>query len=506
MGIAVRNIQRLAREIVAPLVGMAFLWAFFRYQNFFMLLYPQGISMPAGSVALPAQTVSLVALVFLIVLALIGWRRVTRLTVRHRSAVLLCCALGSLGTALALLHKGGLLGTDALWVSTPLVAVGFLASLLAWGTYLSSGFNRRKLVVIVVSYLASLLIFRHAEPNSLSIVVQNVFTVAIPLGSGLGWIFSPPDFRDEEEGGILWGLQGLTNPFIWLFAAFLLAGSVIRGIVDIAVPSLALRHRLSIVIVSCLVLACLVYTAISARRSRQGGSFPERLDVTRFAVACWIAFASLFFCGTIMLLVMGDSRPGGSVVVIARSMLGVSYWILLCTLSSRDGIAPVPLFLACEALVETVSWLLSYVVVPLVASSANLGDTASPQMFAAVTVCGLAAVVAVICGAVLIAPGRRTELTGMDSKDTQEAPDRQLAGMAPCSIDGDDAIDLLVGQRGLTPREALVAVRYAHGYSLKKVSDELDITNGSAQSYMRSVYRKLGIHTKDELITIVDGL
>lgn len=506
MGTATQNMQHLAREVAMPLVGMAFLWAFFRYQNFFMLLYPQSMSVPVGSTALPAQTAPLVALVLLIVLALIGWRQVTQLIARRRGAVLLCCALGSLGTILALLYGKGAFGTNILCISALLVAMGFLASLLAWGTYLSSGFSKRKLIIIVVSYLASLLIFRRAGSDSLSVFMQNVLTVAIPFGSGFGWFLSSPDFQDEDEKITPWRAQGLANPFIWLFAAFLLAGSVIRGIVDIAVPPSAFRHQLSIAVVSLLVLACLVYTIPSVRHSGQDTPFPERFDVTRFAVTCWIVFASLFFCGTIMLLVMEDSRPGGSVVVVARSMLGVSYWILLCTLSDRDGVAPVPLFLACEALIETVSWLLSYVAVPLVAGSASLSDIASPQTFTAVTACGLAAAVAIICGIVFITPNRSNGLLTDNVEDACKISSELPGITAQCGTETDGSIDLLVEQHGLTPREALVAVRYAHGYSLKKVSDELDITNGSAQSYMRSVYRKLGIHTKDELITIVDGL
>ena len=47
---------------------------------------------------------------------------------------------------------------------------------------------------------------------------------------------------------------------------------------------------------------------------------------------------------------------------------------------------------------------------------------------------------------------------------------------------------------------ASVVALYAHGYSLGKVAEELGITKSTAQSHVKNAYRKLGVHSKDELI------
>lgn len=60
------------------------------------------------------------------------------------------------------------------------------------------------------------------------------------------------------------------------------------------------------------------------------------------------------------------------------------------------------------------------------------------------------------------------------------------------------------GEGLLTEREATVARLYARGYTLQKVADELHITKSTAQSHIKHVYRKLGVHSRDELIELLD--
>lgn len=52
----------------------------------------------------------------------------------------------------------------------------------------------------------------------------------------------------------------------------------------------------------------------------------------------------------------------------------------------------------------------------------------------------------------------------------------------------------------LTSREAEVASLFAQGHSMKKVASLLFISMSTAQSHIKSAYRKLDVHSKDELI------
>lgn len=52
----------------------------------------------------------------------------------------------------------------------------------------------------------------------------------------------------------------------------------------------------------------------------------------------------------------------------------------------------------------------------------------------------------------------------------------------------------------LTQREVEVIQLFSQGYSLTKVADELFISKSTAQTHAKSIYRKLDIHSKNELI------
>ena len=59
---------------------------------------------------------------------------------------------------------------------------------------------------------------------------------------------------------------------------------------------------------------------------------------------------------------------------------------------------------------------------------------------------------------------------------------------------------------GLTQREADIAELLALGYTAKRVADELVLSASTVQSYTKSIYRKMGVHKKDELIEKVSSL
>lgn len=58
---------------------------------------------------------------------------------------------------------------------------------------------------------------------------------------------------------------------------------------------------------------------------------------------------------------------------------------------------------------------------------------------------------------------------------------------------------------GLTPRELEVLIILAQGNTLARVQEELVISEGTAITHRRNVYRKLDVHSKQELIDFVAG-
>ena len=71
------------------------------------------------------------------------------------------------------------------------------------------------------------------------------------------------------------------------------------------------------------------------------------------------------------------------------------------------------------------------------------------------------------------------------------------------AIDG--RVGQLVTERALTPREAEVFALLAHGRNAAYIQESLTISRNTVKSYVARVYGKLGVHSHQELIDLVEG-
>ena len=63
-----------------------------------------------------------------------------------------------------------------------------------------------------------------------------------------------------------------------------------------------------------------------------------------------------------------------------------------------------------------------------------------------------------------------------------------------------------LGERcGLTPREREVAAYVFRGYSAKRIAEIDCVSLNTVQTHTRNVYRKLGVHSRQDLIDLVEG-
>lgn len=59
---------------------------------------------------------------------------------------------------------------------------------------------------------------------------------------------------------------------------------------------------------------------------------------------------------------------------------------------------------------------------------------------------------------------------------------------------------------GLTPRECEVALLLARGRSLPYIQDKLYISEGTAKSHLKSIYRKLSVNSKQEYLDVIEEI
>jgi DNA-binding CsgD family transcriptional regulator len=72
------------------------------------------------------------------------------------------------------------------------------------------------------------------------------------------------------------------------------------------------------------------------------------------------------------------------------------------------------------------------------------------------------------------------------------------------AVPGSAALDALAAKNAITDREKAVFRLLAKGYSLKKISDELAISQSTAKTHRHSIYQKLDIRGRQELIDFVE--
>ncbi|WP_162610851.1 response regulator transcription factor [Gordonibacter sp. An230] len=468
-----------------PFLGMSFFWVYFRYQSFFGLLYPfetEGLSL-----VYPA----LLALLLVLCAAAVSLGGLLG-RVMHESKLFVPLAgvFGSAGVALSFAAAEGLLPPWIAWAALPFVVFAFEVGCLAWALFFCERFSFESVAVMVASFGASLLALSHGLPH--------LVAVAVPAVVGVTWRFAPPLRACRWEGQGLVALKGGT-PCVVLLIAFLMAGSVLRGVVDTVEPGsdsagLTFRWLLSIVL-SGGMLACVVRCAQSRKgvgrgASGEGGASPTQL-VERMTFKMWMALSLLFFAAVFGGVLEGTYVFSGNAVVAVRSMFDVLFWVALCGLSHARGVSPVLVFSVFGIPTDVVSWALSYVAIPGISGiwidGGSVGALDALILLAAFV--SLASVV-VVLGALLTKRGFPVGFAEGDGGSALPIAHPPRFG---------------TGSLSLTEREVEVVSLFARGYSVKKVASLLFVSASTVQSHMKSAYRKLGVHSRDELIERLSG-
>lgn len=461
-------------RLAVAFVGMTFFWAYFRYQSFFEALFPPASQVRLGGVAL--QSHACVLLVLALVVGLLALCERVRSAVVSPTMVVVSGVCGTAGAAVACAANSGMLGMGSLVFSGPCVVAAFVTSYLAWATSFSRSLGRAEVVCLALSFFASILL------SGLSRIVEEAavaIAVAAPVVTAVAWwIAFGRDIRQEAPQSP--DERRYAPPaYVALFVVFLLVGAVVRGIVDqfdlTATPNM--RWPVSLAVAA---LVALAYATLWGRR-------PWRAE--RFAMGMWVALAALFCAGVFWSLMRGAYQQGGQLVVIARSTLDFVFWMLLCETVARQGVSATSVFVRWGLATEVASWLLSYAVVPGVLAIDVAGARSIQDMLVYASLFVLLIALIVLLGL----PAIRRESTA------DEAPTVEFGADQGAPVE-DAAGASWVPSCGLSPREMEIAMLFSQGLSIKKISAMLGISAGTVQSHLKGAYRKLEVHSRDELI------
>ena len=474
-------------------LGLALFWPLFRHATFLMVLYPtQSTSLP-GNLSVTAHGLVLICLAALIFVGLLFHGRLNRLVI-HPSFSLISGLLGSCAVVLAQGMIAGVFPPAFLWASAVLAACGIIGLYTSWARQCCATFNCTTATLIGLSFFLSYLLFSRGALLE-NFIGPNAMAFTMPLGSAIccamlnlnaaryGLANETYGHADKPDSCRIISLPAL------MIAAFLVMGAAVRGIVDVQAANAGARYPLSLVLAGLLSIACFSYAWVADHNK---GTTSESVKLERFALECWMALALVFLGGLFSFFVLDNQIGGGDVVVISRTMLEFVLWLLLCGMAHYRNLSAVWVSLTYGMTATVVSWFLSYVVIPHTVAFNGQG-TLSPAAFVLVVIFAVATTMLLCFGVYLIAnsPTRadtanigQQEAVG-DSRGIKLVPNSNLAL--------------------LTQREHDVAQLYARGHSLGKVADELGITKSTAQSHIKNVYRKLDVHSRDDLIELIDS-
>lgn len=519
-------------------VGMSFFWQFLRDANSMTLFVPCA---PFGASLSPRMLVlAFYALALVSACVLSASPRVRSALVRPAPLAV----LGVLATALgAGVHAADAFGWAAgmavaavQLAEACLLALLFAALTAFWAGVCSEmmeGGDQRATWGVLGSSLASL-VFSFALFTLMP--VKSLFPLAIPLAAALlaalyGFRFSGRAGGDGRGGENAAGCDresrrraaarsaqtasGGRALRLWrpapaqaLFAVLvgvLVISTCAKGMYDVLVAgsidtSMQLKHFITIAELAAIMLVCLCAAGV------------ERLAFLGWAVltgglVTGLALMSFTGSATIMQVGLGT-------VAAARTCCEAFVFILVAS-RGAGGRAP-RLALRAFAVPELVACLVGYGLLPAALTAAGSEGVGALVGFVSV---GLGVAV-VACAFLLMASfalrgldGRGDAGAGAQRVDAAagvdagaDVPGRVLADRAPGDR-GEVAgrIEALGERCGLTPREREVAAYVFRGYSAKRIAEIDCVSLNTVQTHTRNVYRKLGVHSRQDLIDLVEG-
>ena len=510
------------RQTAAFLIGLSLYWPFFR--RFGFLSFFSAYNDPSSSMW-SAFSGIMFCLVLLYLGSALARRRIEPLIPLRRKTVAAIAIASSLGYAVLLLAPlmGGAV-TLAMGVGDLLLACGYAALTFAWMWVASRCKGWTLFNNMLLSYLISTVYpFISYAPET----VARTFLIATPILSGIAWYLcsdvttwsasetSGADGSDGTAGNIetdysLGSLKRLPLGFVIVFGLFLLAGSILVGLMHFSSESVSVVHRSVSAAVAAMLMVGLIAASWNVRRTR------------RLIQAGWTILAVIFFIGMLGILA-SPNELGGFGASLIEACLGcfeLFLWYLLLVGVFEQRLSILLVFGLGFALFKVGPNYLGKYVVPNAMAASGVGGEVV-DLF----VIGMMALLLIVSflflgrgvyarsdqGALLGENSERTpRVDGLDmhvgiaSDPSSAIPNGRLTGIGVSGTDGfEKAIGHLAAERGLTPRETDVMELMSRGYSYQAIADQLFLSLGTVQWHTKNVYRKLDVHTKQEVINLV---
>lgn len=516
------------RSALCTVVGAACLWAWGYVANLSTALFPHAYVVASIGIEYAYYASQLTLAVFAVALVGLLRRRHPGLSPAVVLAAGVCLAGASWTISLLMGMPAGPQGSPG-WISAAVIACGVvygaagLVLTVAWGARFSLG-SRGMRQLVLLSFLLGYLIYLAIPvlPSRASTLIACL----LPLASAGLWLLD--SWRRHQLTGEVWPQErmlgeasaGLVNADIlpWRAMALFSAAALIGNFVTSLLMGSSYTGAQTIFPGGFLVCCCI--TAVALIAVSQGAL---SLDIGLLYRYC-LPFSVL---GMLLLLVAPD-RSGalaGALVTGASLFLQVLVILKVTESTQQTGASPLLAFSVGQGLVGGVVFLGNAggrVVSDLASEIPGMGETVLPLACAigvfalfyllVLTTDSLARRMAKLEGA---KEGCGEECAGSAATASVGQPFPQataagaraastLAGTASASAASAEAsrLDSFAQTLGLTPREAEVCLYLVQGRSLPFIAEQLYVTAGTVKTHAIHIYRKAGVTSKQELISL----
>ena len=264
---------------------------------------------------------------------------------------------------------------------------------------------------------------------------------------------------------------------VWALSAFLVVCGVVRGFS--AEPLSGRTVEASVTAQDMVSVAFCALLLVANLASGDRGSF--------FRLA-WSALTLLVFFGLLLAASgAGNYGTGRQLLVIGRTCLGLLLWIVLTRLARGRAAGGAGFVCLVFLLVDVVSSLVGYIVVPCALDASGIDAER------------VATALPLVISFVLIAVS--VVLVNASGRAPFGVPEAESPASPAVTSSGEGAF----AAYGLTEKEEAVASLLARGNSQKRAAEMMGISVSAVQSHAKAVYRKPGIHSRQELVDMASG-
>ena len=527
--------------------GFYYAWIWVSY-NSNVLVFPSAASdLPPDTISLTYLVSTLALGVALVLLSLV--RPLARRLVG--SNLLLIAVAVVVGAATVGTYASSSLGADAnlyLIVSAALTGAGTSVIVLRFGVVYSKAPAREAVMYTAASFVFAAMIYFMAV--GLPDPVGMVFAALLPVLAVVSMLTNP-EWSDEGEGGRPEGPVPLRRFFVRLLVAVAVFSVVVGVSRGFSVPHSSissLNADGALIIFSTAVVAGVLFVVVGLLR--------RQFDVSRLYYPIIIAVAA----GILVTPLLGGTGFGSQFITVAYNCFVLVIWCLLAYVAYSSRLSPILVFglgRGASALGTTFGWLagleivrsqgdgcLSLVVISvamvfallvvsmLVLNDRLIGDALRPEERIRGDAAEVPAQGAGSAGEAAFADrrgaeDRRSAADGEGAWDggtgrsgaSEMGEVGEMGGAGASLADGSPGgaaagerrsgpyrmrCDAVAEHYGLSPRERDVFDLLVRGRSIDYIAQNLTISFNTAKSHIRHIYVKTDVHSRQELIDLID--